>query len=156
MPKKTEDAADFMKGDDRTRLKSAMTGNVSQQKQEATAGMKSASDQAPDTSRVPGKEVTPLPSEAPSAVPPVGAADAMPAPQPDSAVSLEQGKKDADNMMGDAELTTPQLQEANDSRFSAVVTAKSDLDKHADTAPNQYRANEQGTLNQAAAVAVGR
>jgi hypothetical protein len=155
MPKKTEDVKDYMKGDDRAQIKGAMTGNVSQQKQEATAGMRSASDAPPDTSRVEGKPVTQLPSEAPPATPPsVDAAEGMPAPKSESDVSLEQGKKDGDKLLTDAEVTTPQLQEANDSRFSAVVTAKSDLDKHADTAPKQFRANEQGILNQAAATAV--
>jgi hypothetical protein len=155
MPQKTEGVEDYMKGDDRQKLKGAMTGNVSQQKEEATAGMKSASDSPPDTSRVEGKPVTPLPSEGPPATPPaVDAAKAMPAPRPESDVSLEQGKKNGDKLLTDAQVTTPQLQEANDSRFTAVVNAKSDLDKHADTAPKQFRANEQGILNQAATTAV--
>jgi hypothetical protein len=154
-PQKTEGVEDYMKGDDRQKLKDAMTGNVSQQKQEATAAMKSASDEPPDTSRVEGKPVTPLPSEAPTPAPPaVDAAEAMPAPKPESDVSLEQGKKNGDKLLTDAEVTTPQLQEANDSRFTAVITSKSDLEKHADAAPKQFRANEQGILNQAAAVAV--
>jgi hypothetical protein len=155
MPKKTEGVEDYMKGDDRQKLKGAMTGNVSQQKQEATTGLKSASDQQPDTGRVEGKQVTPLRSEGPPPTPPpVDSAEAMPAPKPESDVSLEQGKKNGDKLLTDAEVTTPQLQEANDSRFSAVVTAKSDLDKHADAAPKQFRSDEQGILNQAAKTAV--
>ena len=56
--------------------------------------------------------------------------------------------------MQDAQVTPEQLQKANDPRFSAVLTAKSAVDKQADSAPQQYRANEQKTLTQEAAKAV--
>jgi hypothetical protein len=150
MPKKTEDAGNFMKGKDREQLKGAMTGNVGRQKEEATAGLKSASAQPPDTSKVQGKAVTPLPGDKmPGLAPAVDAREGMPEPRPDTEVSLEKGKDDANQLMRDAEVTTPQLQKANDSRFTAVVTAKSELDKQADTAPKVYRAKEKGILGQA-------
>ncbi len=155
MPKKTEDAKDFMKGDDKQQLKGTMTGNVNQQKDAAAGGMKSASDQPPDTGSVEGKPVTPLPSEpAPAAPPAIGAAEALPAPKPDSEVSLQQGKQNAEQSLSDAKVTPQQLQKANDPRFSAVLTAKQAADKQADSAPQQYRASEQQTIAQSAARAV--
>lgn len=155
MPKKTEDAEDFMKGEDRRQLKGAMTGNVGQQKAEATAGMQTASEAPPDTGKVPGKEVTPLPSEgAPAQPPAVGASEAMPEPRPETDVSLDQGKKNTEKLLTDAEVTTPQLQKANDPRFTAVVTAKAKADQFADTGPKQYRAQEQGVLKDTAAKAL--
>ena len=48
MPKKTEDAGDFMKGDDRQQLKSAMTGNVQEQKSKTSEAIDSA-NQNPST-----------------------------------------------------------------------------------------------------------
>src|SRR5437016_4568246 len=84
---------------------------------------------APDSSRVPGKEVTPLPATpAPAAAPPIGAAEAMPAPAPEADVSLQQSKRDADKSLADAKVTPQQLRKANDPRFSAVLTAKAAVD----------------------------
>ncbi len=155
MPKKVEEGNDFMKGDDKQQLKSAMTGNVSQQKDEAAAGMKGASSQPLDPSQVQGKEVEPLPAQPPPAAPPpIGAADAMPAPKPAADVSLQQGKQDGDKVLTDAKVTPTQLQKANDPRFSAVLTAKSAADKAADALPQTYRGDEQKAVGQAAAKAV--
>jgi hypothetical protein len=146
MPKKTEDAKDFMKGEDRQQLKSAMTGNVAEQKQEATSGLAAASAAPPDTSKVEGKEVAPLPESAPPAPVAIGADQAMPEPKPAAEISLDQGKRDTEKLMTDAEITTPQMRKANDPRFTAVVTTKSKADQFADAGPQQYRAKEQNIL----------
>lgn len=156
MPKKTEDAKDFMQGDDKNRLKNAMTGNVQQQKGEATAGMQGAAAAPPDTSAVEGKEVTPLAGEgAPPAPVAVDAAAGMPAPKPAGEISLEQGKNDTEKLMTDAAVTTPQLEKANDPKFTAVIKTKGEADRFADTGPKQYQDKEQKVLGQAAAQAGG-
>ena len=157
MPKKLGDTENFMEGDKIKQLKGAMTGNIHQREEEASGPMKSASspNQLQEPSTVEGKEVTPLPSEGPPAPPPaVGAADVLPAPKADSEVSLQQSKKDADKLLQDAQVTPEQLQKANDPRFSAVLTAKSAIEKQADSAPQKYRTGEQKTLTQEAAKAV--
>src|SRR5207245_5024294 len=116
-----------------------------------------ASSQPLDPSAVDGKEVTPLPSEGPPApLPAVGAADALPSPKAESEISLQQSKKDADKLLQDAQVTPEQLQKANDQRFSAVLTAKSAVEKQADSAPQQYRNDEQKTLREEAAQAVAK
>jgi hypothetical protein len=51
-------------------------------------------------------------------------------------------------------VTPGQLQEANDPRFSAVLTAKSSVAKQADSAPKEFRSTERKTLAQEAAGAV--
>ena len=151
MPRKTEDAKDFMKGDDRRQLKAAMTGNVQQQKAEATGAIESASREPADPTKVQGKPVTPLPSEpAPPGPPPLGASEAMPERRPESEVSLQPAKQQTDKLLRDADVTPQQLQKANDPRFSAVLTAKGAADRYADTAPQGYRAVEQGVLAEAA------
>jgi hypothetical protein len=150
-PKKTEDTEDFMKGDDRQRLKGTLTGNVRQQQGQATGELKAASARPADVSKVPVKHVTPLPSEAAPAPPPaVGAAEGMPLPRPEAEVSLEQGRRDAEKRLADAKVTPQQLQKANDPRFTAVLKAKAAVDEQADAGPRAYRADEQKTLAAAA------
>jgi hypothetical protein len=155
MPKTFGDAEEFMQGEKRAQLKGAATGNINQQKEEATSGMKSATEQPPDTSKVESNEGTPIPPEGPPPAPSsVGAADAVPAPKPESEVSLEKSKDEANQQMAQANVTPQQLQEANDPRFSAVLAAKSAVDKQATAAPQEYRANEQKILTQEVAKAV--
>lgn len=155
IPKKTSGAKDFMKGEDKQQLKGAMTDNIGAQKAEATAGVQSASEQAPDPSRVPGKVVTPIPAEPAPVAPPVGAADAMPAPKKESDVSLDKGVKATDKAIKDAELTDDQLKEANDSRFSRVITAKQQVDTQSKALPERFRTKEKSVLGAAAAKATG-
>ena len=151
MPKKTKDAKDFMKGNDRENLQSAMTGNVNKQKDEASKGIQSASEEKPDESKVAGKEVEAIPRQ-PSPQPDrVDAAEAMPAPQPRENVAFTQEKQDGDAALKQNNLTTSQLDKANDSRFSAVVTSKGAVEKNAQASPGLYGGAEKGILGQAAA-----
>lgn len=156
MPKTLGATENFMKGDDKAKLKGAATSNVNQQKEEATSGIKSVAGQAPDTSQVQGKEVAKLPSEGASLQPPaIGAADAISASKPNEEVSLQKGKDEANKSLAAANVTPEQLRKANDPRFSAVLTSKSAVEKQADTAPQKFRSEEQKTITQAAAKAVG-
>ena len=154
MPKKLGDTEKFMKGDNKAQLQGAVTGNVNQQKADATGSIKAASDAKPDPSGVPGSEATPLPpTGAPPAPPAINAADAMPASKPDAEVSLQKSKDEANQNLTKANVTPEQLRKANDPRFSAVLTAKSAAEKQSDSAPQKYRADEQKTLGQAVAKA---
>ncbi len=153
-PKVTEDVEGFMEGDDRTQLKDAMTGNIDEQKAAATAGVRTASDQTPDPSRVSGKEVTSLPAPSDPATPsPVGAAEAMPLPLPETDVetNAQQVATDFQTSLTEQKITPEQLRKANDTRFTTVLTAKSKVDRFAETAPPQFRLQEGGTLSRARA-----
>ena len=149
MPKTLGDTEKFMKGGSSSEVKGSLKGNITQQKEEATGGVKSAAKQTPDESAVQAKQVTPIPGEPAPPAPRVDGAAAMPAPKPDTEVSLQDSKQDVDQQMKDAEVTTPQLQKANDPRFTAVVSAKEGVAKQADTAPNKFRAKEQTAVSQA-------
>lgn len=156
MPKNLDEADKFMKGGEREQVKSAVTGGIAQEKDQAAGAVQSATEQTPDPSGVPDKPVTPIPPEgAPPAPPAVNGADALPAPKPDAQVAAQQQdpKKDADKQLKDADLTPTQLKKANDPRFSAVLTAKGDVEATADAAPGKYRAQEKATLTQAGAAA---
>lgn len=153
MPANLDEADSFMEGSDKAELESAVTGKVNEQKDEATGEIKSASTQAPDRSSVEGKEVMPMPADPAAPAPVVRGNEAMPAPKPDKEISQQQKKIDAQKMMDDAEITEPQMKKANDPRFSAVLSAKSNVQKTADASPGKYRAGEKGMLGRAMAQA---
>ncbi|HYN85215.1 MAG TPA: hypothetical protein VER32_08185, partial [Pyrinomonadaceae bacterium] len=156
MPKTLGETDEFMDEDSQRKMKEGVSGNIDDQKEAATGEIKATTQAPPDTSQIPGKEVVAMPSNAlpPDTTTPVGAKDAMPAKKTDADVSLQKSKDDTSRRMSEAKVTTEQLNKANDPRFSAVVKAKADVDKHADSAPKKYRTDEQKTLTSAAAQAV--
>src|SRR6185369_8988299 len=86
--------------------------------------------------------------------PPVDGAAAMPAPKSDAQVSLQGGKDQVAEDLEKNKLTPKRLTAANDSRFSAVLTAQDKVAKQADAGPGKYRAAEAATLGTAAAQAL--
>jgi hypothetical protein len=155
MPKTLGDTEDFMKGGSKEQLKGSLEGNVSQQKNEAEGGVKTASKEPPKETGE-AKVEQPIPPEGAPPPPIVNAAEGMPAPKTDADVSLQDSKQDTESQMKEAEVTPTQLQKANDPRFSAVLTAKDAVAKQADAAPAGYRASEKGVLAGAAAAAQGQ
>lgn len=157
MPKTLGDTEKFMDDDQKTQMKGALTGNVNHQKQAATSEMQSATEAPPDTSAVPGKVVTPLPSEGPTPMPHrFGAGNAMPEPKPESEVSLQASKVEAADTLKENQLTPEQLRKANDPRFTHVLTAKQAVEEQADSSPKQYRITEKHSLHAAVVVAVSQ
>jgi hypothetical protein len=150
IPQKVGDTETFMQGEQRQQVQNTMSGSLNKQKAQATGDLKATAEKEPDPKGVEGKEATPLPSDKPATPPAIGASDAIPEPRDDSEVSLQQGKQEADDKLKEAQVTPEQLKKANDPRFTAVLTAKSDVDQHADTAPQKYRADEHKTLTQEA------
>lgn len=155
MPQTTKDAGDFMEGGKEGQMKEAVSGNVKQQKDDASKELKSASDAPPNPSGVPAKPVEGIPGDPATPPPAVSAAEGMPAPKPAAEISQEQNKLDADQQMKDANVKDDQLKKANEPRFSAVLTAKGDVAKTADASPGKYRAGESSVLTQAKAQAQG-
>jgi hypothetical protein len=153
LPKTLGDTEKFMKGGDAGAMKGSLKGNVAQQKQEATGDTATATKQAPNEGGVQAKQATPIPGEPQPPAPDVNAAEGMPQAKPDADVSLQDSKQDTDAAMKDAEVTPDQLKKANDPRFSAVLSAKDQVAKQADTAPNKFRAGEKAALNTSVAQA---
>ena len=154
IPKKVKDIEGFMEGDDRQQLNQAMTSGVQQQKKASTGDLHDASAQPLEPDRVPDQPFTQMPVEPAPRVPAnIGAAQAMPLPRPEKEVSLQDGKRRAEQMLRDRKLTDSDLREANDPRFSRVVTAKAEVVQYADTAPLKYRQDEQAFLGAAQAAA---
>lgn len=153
MPKTLGDTEKFMQGGNAGAIKSSLQGNVAQQKEQASGGVKDASRQAPNPSGVPEKPSAPIPGEPTPPAPAVNGAEAMPGPKPDAEVSLQQSKQDTEQQMQEAKVTPDQLQKANDPRFSAVLSAKTQVAKQADAGPGKYRAQETAGIGQAGAQA---
>jgi len=151
MPKSLGETEHFMEGGRKEQLKSATTGNIDRQKQEAAGSIKTTASQAPNPSQVPARQATPLPAEAPVQPSPLDAGAAMPAAKPAEAVSLEKSKAETNQSMADADVTPEQLKKANEPTFSAVLESKAAAERHADTAPAGYRAAERGVLAESAA-----
>ncbi|MBZ4417833.1 hypothetical protein [Myxococcus sp. RHSTA-1-4] len=156
MPKTLDDADKFMEGNETAQVKGAVSGSVKEQKDAAAGPTEQASAAPPDPGAVPARQATPMPEEPAAPPPPVNGAEAMPAPKPAAQVqALGKGKQDAEQQMKDAELTPEQLKKANDPRFSAVLSQKTQVEKVATVAPGKYVASEAATLGQAKAKATG-
>ncbi|WP_163998228.1 phage tail protein [Pyxidicoccus caerfyrddinensis] len=156
MPKNLDDADKFMEGNETAQVKGAVSGGVKEQKDTAAGPTEQASAAPPDTGSVPARQSAPLPEEPAVAPPPVNGADAMPAPKPAAEVqALGKPKQDADQQMKEAELTPERLKKANDPRFSAVMSQKTNVDKVATVAPGKYVSSETATLGQAKGKASG-
>lgn len=154
MPKTLDDADHFMKGGEKEEIRSAVSGNVQQQSQAATGPTQQAANAPPDTASVPARAATAMKDEAQPPLPQVIGAEGMPEPKPQAEVQkLSDAPKEADKQLQDAKVTPQQLQKANDPRFSAVLSERSNVQKVAAAAPNRFRAQEQGTLSRAANLA---
>ncbi|MDQ3181001.1 MAG: hypothetical protein M3Q33_10825, partial [Acidobacteriota bacterium] len=153
IPETLDDADNFMEGGKQEQMKGAVSGKVSEQKNSAETQIKTTARQKPNMTGVPVKEVKDLPAIPPTPVPNVNVAEAMPVPRTEAEISQEQSKRDADGQFKDAQITTKQLKKADDSRFTAVLDAKKEVETVADNSPARYRANEKFLLGQTAAKA---
>ncbi|MEP6925794.1 MAG: hypothetical protein ABI954_15110, partial [Pyrinomonadaceae bacterium] len=148
MPETLDDADNFMEGGKQEEMKGAVSGKVSEQKSSAESQIKTTTRQKPSTAGVEGKEVKDLPPVPPTPVPVVNAAEGMPIPRTEAEISQEQSKRDADQQLKDAQVTPKQLKKADDPRFTAVLTAKSEVEQTANASPAKYRAKEKILLGQ--------
>jgi hypothetical protein len=146
MPKTLGDTEKFMQGGSSGAMKGGLKGNVSQQKDQAAGGVKSAAKESP-TEAGAAKDAKPIPPDAPTPPPAVDAAEGMPAPKPEADVSLQDSKQDVNDQIKQAEINDKHLA---DKMGSKVGQARDAVSKQADSAPSKFRASEKGTLGQAA------
>jgi hypothetical protein len=150
-PKNLSELDDFKSSGKAAGMKADLTAGVARAKSSATGDMKARTEAEPQPSSVEPKPVTPLAPPVPGPTPgSVGAARAVPPPQPAEAVSLDASSQSVDRQMAENDVDDPQLQEANDPRFSAVATARDEVKAHAAEAPAQYREEEAGIRGGAA------
>ena len=148
-PKTMEEVDDFSSSGKPGQLKEQVAGEVGKGKDAAASGVKTASDATPDTSHATPKPVTPMGQETPGTAPAaVSAEEAMPAPKPEDQVGLGYTKCATDSQLDEAQVTQEQVDQSNEPQFQDAMAAKQDADQHADAAPQQFRQDEQGALDQ--------
>ncbi|WP_211294030.1 phage tail protein [Lentzea kentuckyensis] len=124
-------------------------GMVSQGKEGQAKDITAATDAPPDQSKAVPKPVTPMAQENPGAAVTIPAAGAAPKPAPPSQTDLSAGKQQVAQEQGD--VTDEQMRQSNEPQFQQALDAKQTAAAHADTAPGQFRAQEQQVLGQAKA-----
>ncbi|WP_189259778.1 phage tail protein [Lentzea flava] len=124
-------------------------GMVSEGKDGQAKDIAAATDAPPDQSKAVPKPVTPMAQENPGTAPAIPAAGAAPKPAPPAQTDLRPGKQQIAQEQGD--VTDEQLRQSNEPQFQQALDAKQSAAAHADTAPAQFRAQEQQVLGQARA-----
>lgn len=153
-PKNLKEADDFKNNNTLGAVKGEMTSQVKDEKAVSQQPLEQKTKEAPDTSGIEPKPVTPLPqAEVGAPVASVGAEAAVPKPKGQSEVEqpLQHETQRMDQEMADADISEEQLATSNEPEFQSALAAKQDANANASEAPNAYRQAEQGELSQAEA-----
>jgi Domain of unknown function (DUF4157) len=154
VPKSNQEMKDFGKGEKAGQMHGQLSQEVKTQSDKAQEAITGATRAPAPVDGVTPREAGP-PPPAPGGFPPtpINAANAVPTPLPDPAPALAAETQAADQRMADHKITADQLHKANDPRFSAVVTAQTDMHAHAATAPVQFKTQQQTILTETSAAA---
>ena len=149
-PKNLKEVTNFKESGKVAKVKGEVGGLIKGGKQSSEKDVKAATTAPPDPTRATPKTVVPMVDEEPGApTKTVGAGAAMPPPRPDDDIDLSSGPEQVDQTLEENELTEEQLQKSNEPDFQAVLEARQQVHEHAETAPQEYRAQEDETLAQA-------
>jgi len=152
-PKTLKEADDYAKSGKAGEVKGEVKELVTQGKDGSTRDIETATAAPPDSSKAVAKPVTPMPAENPGPAVPIPAQGAAPKPVPAEQVNLEAGKHEVGQEMADAKVTDEQLATSGEPEFQSAVADKQTAATHADSAPGEYRAQEQSTIAQGKAEA---
>ncbi|WP_234791567.1 hypothetical protein [Mycolicibacterium mucogenicum] len=152
-PKTLKEADNYAKSGKAGEVKGEVKGLVTKDKDGETHDIKAATEAAPDTSKAVAKPVTPMGPEQQGPAPSIPAGGAVPKPAPPEQLNLEAGKQQANQEMADANVDEKQLADSNEPEFNQALADKKEAAAHADTAPAEYRKQEQDTISQAHAEA---
>jgi Bacterial toxin 4 len=147
-PKTLEQADQYAQSGKAGEVKGEVKGLVTQGKQGEAKDIDTATAAEPDTSKAVPKPVTPMGGEEQSAAPSIPGEGAAPKPAPPEQLNLEAGKQQVNQDMADAQVTDEQLAQSNEPTFQKALADKQTAAAHADTAPGEYRQQEQGVIAQ--------
>ncbi|MGZ4625186.1 MAG: phage tail protein, partial [Kineosporiaceae bacterium] len=147
-PKNLKEAADYKESGKAGEVNGEIKGLVGQGKEGQAKDVESATAAPPDQSKAVPKPVTPMSEEQPGQPVAVPADGAVPKPAPPEQVNLAAGKHEADQQMAEGGVTEQQLAESNEPQFQQALADKQTAAAHADTAPAQYRQQEQQVIQQ--------
>jgi Domain of unknown function (DUF4157) len=151
-PKNLEEADDFKKNNKLESVKGDLGGKVKDEKQATQKPLEEKTKQAPDTSGIEPKPVTPMSPPQPGQAPAdVGAAQAIPKPKGQDEVEapIAADSQKIDQKLAEANVTEEQLAKSNEPEFQATLKSKQTAQTHAAQVPQEYRQFEQGQLAQA-------
>ena len=131
-------------GDVKAEVKSLVTEGEKGQ----AADIKAATDAPPDQSKAVAKPVTPMVTESPGAAAPIPATGAVPKPAPPEQLNLAAGPHGVNAEMAADGVSEKQLAESNEPQFQEALSNKKAAAAHADTAPGEYRQQEQQVIAQ--------
>ncbi len=147
-PKTLKEADNYKESGKAGEVKGEVKGLVTEGKEGQAKDIEAATEAPPDQSKAVPKPVTPMGPEPPGSVVPIPAAGAVPKPAPPEQVNLEAGKHEVNQEMADGEVSEEQLAESGEPQFEQAVADKKEAAAHADTAPGEYRQQEQQTIEQ--------
>jgi hypothetical protein len=147
-PKTLKEADDYTKSGKAGEVKGEVKGLVTQGKEGQAKDIETATAAPPDTSKGVPKPVTAMGPEQQGPAPSIPAAGAVPKPAPPEQLNLEAGKQQANQEMADAEVSEKQLTESNEPDFQQALADKKEAAAHADTAPGEFRKQEQDVITQ--------
>ncbi|WP_293080450.1 DUF4157 domain-containing protein [Moorena sp. SIO3H5] len=151
-PETLEEADQFKESNKLASVKSQMQDTVKQEQTASQAPLEQKAKQAPDTSSIKPKSVTPLPANQAGAVTKnIGADKAIPKAKGQGEVKapLQESSQKLDQQMAEADVTTEQLAKSNEPQFQTALAAKQEAQTNASQAPQGYRQFEQDQLAQA-------
>ena len=146
-PSTPSDLDEFRERGGASGLREGLLQTANQQAEGAQRAIRSATETEP----TPGEARVPeaLPEQAgPGQVPDLRAQEVLPQARDEAEVSLEEKRQDVESRLGEENLTEDRLRRANDPRFTAVQETREAVHEHADTAPREYREEEQALLNE--------
>jgi len=132
----------------RSEVKGEVKGLVTGGTQGQARDIDTATDAPPDQSKAVAKPVTPMAAEEAGPPPAVAGADAAPKPAPAEQLNLAAGPHEADQEMAQGEVSEQQLAESNEPQFQQALTDKQNAAAHAQTAPAEFRRQEQGVISE--------
>src|SRR5215467_4238419 len=147
-PKTLKEADDYSAPGKAGEVKDEVKGLVTQDAQGQAKDIAAATDTPPDQSKAVPKPVTPMTEEQPGEAVPIPAEGAVPKPAPEEQVNLAAGKHQVIQEMAGANVTERQLAQSNEPEFQQALADKQAAAAHADTAPAQFRQQEQQVIAQ--------
>ena len=157
IPNNEEDAKKFKESNELDSVKQDVSSQVTEEQKQAAGPIEEKTKEAPNTSGVEAKPVTPMqPPQAGSPPQDIGAEQAAPKPKPDSEISapLKANSQELNQELAKAKVSEETLEKkSNEPQFVEAVGAKKEAQTHAQEAPQTYRQDEKATINKAQAEA---
>lgn len=152
MPTNEEEADEFADSNEMDSVRNAASNQAAAERDNAAGSIQAANEQEPNVDAVPEREITPLePPDLGPAPGGINAGAAMPPVRPESQVStpLQENMQGVDDVFAEEEVTDEQLARSNEPDFLAARDATAEAREHTNTAPQNFRGEENNVLSSA-------